>query len=661
MSLLSLTTFAGIKNHPNTAMWILEYPNNDFPDDKRKTSHLLVESTPYVIGRSAHAQFHTNKKRISKIQFVISFDNHSLIVDNRGKGKFNLNGEYIPNGKCFKFQPKIKAVRNLQFSFRPEPFEFIIRYEPFVINDDQCVQKLKAQGYPAECSVDSLKISHYLVSSSSTFKDLAEICKSRDDPLIFITQRFIDALILHAKDIWADFVTWWPREKILDIYCFEDDVTETFAGVSNLHFIRIERGKVADLPKNALLWCKSVMIGGKTFQGLAVNENSIVLDSIKWNAGQFYDADTVKQPARTISVDTKESKRRKLDTHLTFSNLPTMANFGGDDDFEVIKTQESQHIETEAPKTFIEDSQSEGDKNKDEENNNAEKDLQPKKTEYLEVDMDQFASSKDVSGLDLTDNNKKTINDNSQDDSDSLLRVFQKAKATKVEQAKKDNELLDSLDKTDPLLAKVRKIKLTEFKGPTGPKRYNSAIHGLFGNSRWSNRIDYSKFRKISFTESNPITDSTVKGIRMKKASYNSDGLVNGGQVTNRGQDEMMNFNSGIKELDKEFQPQTRKRSSMINRWSKRRATKARPSNLFVVDDESDEDVVDDREEPAFFSRTSTQRKNADFRGRIDDRQHNLDLTMDEDFEDENNSAGKANEEEDDEDDIPTFRRRSEK
>lgn len=660
MPLLRLTVFAGIQNRPSTAMWILEYPNNDFSDDKRKTSHLLLESTPYVIGRSAHAQFHTDKKRISKIQFVISFDHHSLIVDNRGKGKFNLNGEYIPNGKCFEFQPKIKAVRNLQFSFRPEPFEFIIRYEPFAINDDQCVQKLKAQGYPAEYSVDSLKISHYLVSSSSTFKDLAEICKSRNDPLIFITQQFIDALILHAKDIQADFVTWWPREKALDVYYFEEDVTETFARVSNLHFIRIERGKIADLPKNALLWCISDMIGGIRFQGLTVNENSIVLNSIKWNAGQFDDADIAKQPARTISVDTKKSKRRKLNTHSAFSNLPTMANFGGDDDFEVIKTQESQHIETEAPKTFIEDSQSEEDKSRDEENKDAEIGLQPKKTEYLEVDMDQFASSKDVSGLNLTDN-KETINDNCQDNSDSLLRVFQKAKATKVEQAKKDNELLDSLDKTDPLLVKVRKIKLTEFKGPTGPKRYDSAIHGLFGNSRWSNRIDYSKFRKISFTESNPITDSTVKGIRMKKASYNSDGVVNGGQVTNRGQDEMMDFNSGIKELDKEFQPQTRKRSSAINRWSKRRTTKSRPSNLFVVDDESDEDLVDDREEPAFFSRTSTQRKNADFGGRIDDRQHNLDLTMDEDFGDENNNSGKANEEEDDEDDIPTFRRRSEK
>lgn len=652
-------------------MWILEYPDSELSGEEKKTLHLLFESSPYIIGRSAHAQFRTDKKRISKVQLVISFTDHALIVDNRGKGKFNLNGEYIPNGKCFKFQPKIRAVRNLRFSFRPEPFEFSFKYKPLVINHEENVKQLKKEGYPAEYSADLSIVSHYQVPPNVTFRDLAAMCQKREDPLVFITQQFIDALLLHAKDVQTDFRMWWPKEEVLDIYYTEEETYKTLLGnISNLHFVHVENEKIAGLAKSTLLWSNQETSYKCKFQGLVVCESSKLLNCINWKTGNFSDSKITKRTATNIIPESRSTKKRKIYSHSALLNLPTMANFGGDDDlddFEVIRTQEpEQEQEVRTTSSPIEEEDKDKDKNEDKGTDNDpnieipkdKNELQPRKTEYLKVDMDVFANSRDVSGLDLIEDSENEIKNQGEDNSDSLLRVFQKAKARKMEQAKKEDELLDSLDKTGTLAVKVRKIKLTGLKRPAGPKRYDSSTRGLFGESKWSNRVDYSKFRKISFTESNPITDSTVKGIKMKKASYNSDG-VSVGQVTNRGEKEMMDFNVGIKELDNEFEPSTRKRPFWINRHSKRRATKPKQSSLFVTGDDSNEDEeVDDTEEPIFFSSRSTQRRNLHSRDDLGDEPNDFRPEANKIYEVEDGDDNGENEDED-EDDIPTFRKRS--
>lgn len=573
-------------------MWILDYPINDDPNASKK-SHLLNEAENCIIGRSVHAQYGTNKKKISKIQFVLSFSEHNLILDNRGKGRFNLNDEYIPNGKCYEFKRDNPIVRDLHFSFRSEPFEFRVYYKPFVISDEDSCQALVSHGFPAEYNDDQQTINYYLLKSTDTLGGLMDLCE-RNITIHIVTRDFVEQLQSAISDLYKDFKKYWPYETPITVYSIGDKLHGKFNKVNNVDLYNVEEDEISRLSWKSCLWNDDDKIQNlEGFKGLLVGRDTIVYDMI-WRKEDERKRDVVMiDDEEEEELDKPSPKRLKVDRSKSsvFSGLKTMMNFGADDDFEVIKTEEPEKPvpeETNDDETNIEPLQSERSESERSESSSPSG---LKKTEFLKVDVSNLAgipNSEDNSPKKVASFTKAPLKKLGNQE-DSLVHAFQEAKKEKEQQAEQDDALLEKLDSTGKMRAKVTRFKIQAPVGVgRGPRVYQPAAHEYFADPRWANRVDFSRFHKANFLEGNPITDSTVKGIKMHKAQYQSGGL-------SAAEKEMIQFNDGIKDLDQEFEGP--------RRGGKRKRTNT-DSGLFVDSDpEEFEDLENDAEEPSYHRR----------------------------------------------------------
>ncbi|VEU22775.1 DEKNAAC103849 [Brettanomyces naardenensis] len=539
-------------------MWIIDFPST------LPSTHLLYESKEYIIGRSDRSQFHSDIKKVSKVQFILSFSDHNLLLNNHGKGRFDLNGDFLPNGQKYQFKKTDTEAKDLRFSFRSQHFEFRIYYLPFIINDRPCAEELVSKGFPAESSQLS-NLSHYIIEPDDNLNTIIELCRNNQDIQI-LTRDTIERILSHIDDLATDFTKYWPIQAAITIYVEDGDedaiyLENAFKPTSNIEIKIISKDKVNTLPSNCVLWSKHGKIEG--FEGLIVSGSSLVFDVLK-----------------------KNLEKRSIKRSTAISGLATMMDFGMDD-FTVIKTQggeeqgeEEQSLSPDGPPAsssrhdLVADSQSEDDEQPASVLPPPEKlidnhSVSPSPTKFLKIDVSKLD---EIQGPATGSDSPKDRSSASAD----LVRAFQEAKKIKEINAERDQS-----PNGETVKCKVTKFKLTEVKLRSGPRVYESTAAGLYSDERWNNRVDYSRFRKKTFVDGNPITDSTMKGIQMKKSNYRSDNL---GQITSQAEDELMDFNAGIGEVDREFEVPSRKRKETA---------------LFVEDDQDDNDDF----EPSFHSR----------------------------------------------------------
>ncbi|QPG74657.1 hypothetical protein FOA43_001989 [Brettanomyces nanus] len=555
-------------------MWIIEYPISDEPHSEQR-GHLLEESKRYIIGRSPRSDFHTEKKKISKVQFVVSFKNHDLVVDNKGKGKFDVNGDYLPNGKCYGFSKRDKEVKDLHFSFQSEPLEFRIRYKRFVLNDRATVEELNSKGVNAEFSLDADQVSHYLIGSDDTMDTIMGIFR-RNRHLKLMTREFVESILIHVADLKDDFERNWPEQRDMIVFVVDDNdyerMKDIFAEESSVKIRRVK--DPGELASNTAVW-KGTGRGFGTFEGLNVSEMTLIYDILRKEAEP-----PRKQTRRTI--------RRPIRRPNAISGLQTMMNFDIGDDFKVIKLEDSaKSLDTTLQ--VVGDSQSEVEE--DEIRTNEEDIPTPRKTQFMKVDMTDIEKVQDKSEL-TTDSRSSELIKLEAETSDSLVKAFQGVKKAKQIDAQQEKSLIESMDKAGTPGVKVVKFKVSEDEIQRGYKVYQPASYGVFSNPEWTNRKEYSRFKKTAFPDGNPITDSTVKGIKMKMAEYKSNCIYGEDGKMSKAEKELLDFNSGLEDLDNEFEVANKKRSGDVLGSRKKFKTN---TALFV-----DSDSIEDDFEPSF-------------------------------------------------------------
>ncbi|GMM46512.1 hypothetical protein DAPK24_030870 [Pichia kluyveri] len=175
-------------------------------------------------------------------------------------------------------------------------------------------------------------------------------------------------------------------------------------------------------------------------------------------------------------------------------------------------------------------------------------------------------------GIIEKDTLKKKIH-SSVKNNDNLTNMF---KQTKIIKMANEEKLMNSLEK--PLsneLIKIKKFQVNIGNNTSNNPRIYSNYQMLYGsNNDWKDRLNYSKFNKVSNgADYNPIMDSTIQTIKMKSANYKSNEV----QVNLYQNDDMI-----IPELDDVF---NENRGGNKKEFRKRK----RETTLFIESDYEDD------------------------------------------------------------------------
>lgn len=109
-----------------------------------------------------------------------------------------------------------------------------------------------------------------------------------------------------------------------------------------------------------------------------------------------------------------------------------------------------------------------------------------------------------------------------------LVDVFKKTKQLKMDKLLNDEKMVNDLKYSNNNMVKIKKfhVKLQGNNGQSNPKIYSNYGMSYGSDPKWKNRLNYSKFHKISNGSNyNPIMDSTIKTIGFKNSNYKSDEL----------------------------------------------------------------------------------------------------------------------------------------
>lgn len=267
------------------------------------------------------ADFRVDFKKVSKRQFRVTFHDHDLMIDNAGKGLFDLNGDALGSSKVYKFTRFEKVSRALAFS-TSYGFQFTIRYQPFVLNDKPTVDELISRGVAVEYSPSVATCSHYLIKNDMTLSNASKL--SQESPHIaLITRQFVDEITMEDEFK-------WPQQAPTTVYTSEE---KSFpAGAIELKPYDGSEGLLWGAPPS-------------DYNGLTVSDDTKLYDILSGEAGE------------------RPRKRRKRAAAI--SNLQTMIDYPMED-FEVIRTEESEthpvesepeegdsvHVSKENPTTF---------------------------------------------------------------------------------------------------------------------------------------------------------------------------------------------------------------------------------------------------------------------------------------------------------------------
>ncbi|GMG36538.1 unnamed protein product [Ambrosiozyma monospora] len=211
---------------------------------------------------------------------------------------------------------------------------------------------------------------------------------------------------------------------------------------------------------------------------------------------------------------------------------------------------------------------------------------------YMAIDLDQLERSMQQDEEQLIGPQKAKLK-REEKQVTNLKQAFQKAKSIRMK-TEQESKYIEEETKPD--------IKISTFKVNVSASFVPSVYHGsdtMFSNPDWKNRVNYSTFKNTNKGDFNLVMDSTIQGIKMKKASeYKSDRDVNADEMQ-----ELIEQEDGIAELDQEFDARSRKRGQSqtpARRATQRRKTASR-SSLFVGDSS------DDDNEPIYGSTQRTR------------------------------------------------------
>ncbi|GME74608.1 unnamed protein product [Ambrosiozyma monospora] len=212
---------------------------------------------------------------------------------------------------------------------------------------------------------------------------------------------------------------------------------------------------------------------------------------------------------------------------------------------------------------------------------------------YMAIDLDQLEKSMQQDEEQLIGPQKAKLK-REEKDVTNLKQAFQKAKSIRMK-TEQESKYIEEETKPD---IKISTFKVN-FSADFAPSVYQGS-DTMFSNPDWKNRVNYSTFKNTNKGDFNLVMDSTIQGIKMKKASeYKSDRDVNADEM-----EELIEQEDGIAELDQEFEVPSRKRGQSqtqpARRATQRRKTASR-SSLFVGDSS------DDDNEPVYGSTQRTR------------------------------------------------------
>jgi hypothetical protein len=138
------------------------------------------------------------------------------------------------------------------------------------------------------------------------------------------------------------------------------------------------------------------------------------------------------------------------------------------------------------------------------------------------------------------------------DSFDGLADIFKKTKQLKMDKLAKQEKIVQSVERKPNSNVRIKKFQV-KIQNNSNPQVYSNYKMSYGVDPKWENRLNYSKFKKVSNGNNyNPVMDSTIKTIKFKNSNYKSNEL----QVNLNQNDDM------IPELDNIF---SNDRSGYVN------------------------------------------------------------------------------------------------